>query len=427
MLCGTGAHGAYHAGVLRALQESGIKIDVVSGQGVGAASAAIAAIDGATRLSEPDGLWRSPKAASMYRWSRPAYVAVLLALVSVTVLAIGHIVLALGLLPGTVERWSTLVLVDAAATLAVAAGVAHWARRTRRRAFGGWGWGLFGAAVDGEPGRQVVADAVWNVIKGAAAIERPDTRALGRRFSEVLQENLGQPGFREIVLVATDLDARRDVVAALLSEAFRDEFLAPRPGRDRRAEVIDLAGVGRDHAMDVVAAALTPPVVCDPYQMAFANDSYWRGETHRTCDRPGTVARLLEETAAAGVTQAIVITAVAAADAPHHLRVPRLDLRSRLGEFQVAAEAAALRDALEVARLRFDAVYVISPAHNAIGPFDLAGAYDESSDRQQSLSELIERGYEDAYRQFIEPIVGASGDQLATNAPEAPNSLDRTS
>ena len=29
------------------------------------------------------------------------------------------------------------------------------------------------------------------------------------------------------------------------------------------------------------------------------------------------------------------------------------------------------------------------------------------------LTELMRRGYDDAYRQFIEPIVGASGEQLA--------------
>jgi hypothetical protein len=61
-------------------------------------------------------------------------------------------------------------------------------------------------------------------------------------------------------------------------------------------------------------------------------------------------------------------------------------------------------------------VYLIAPAHNAVGPFDLGGAYDETSDRRQSLSELMQQGYEDAYRQFIEPVVGASGDQLSTSA-----------
>jgi hypothetical protein len=198
----------------------------------------------------------------------------------------------------------------------------------------------------------------------------------------------------------------------MLREPYHQAFMAPRPGRDRRAEVLDLTGVGRDHLMDVVAAALTPPVVCDPHPITFSADSFWRGESHRGCDRPGSVGRLLEEVAAAGVTQAIVVSAVAASEGPHRLRGPRLDLRSRLGEFQSAAEAAALRDALEAATLRFQAVYVISPAHNPLGPFDLAGAYDEASDRHQDIGELMERAYEDAYRQFIEPVVGASGEQL---------------
>ena len=40
VLCGTGAHGAYHAGVLRALHEAGVKLDVVAGHGIGAGGAA---------------------------------------------------------------------------------------------------------------------------------------------------------------------------------------------------------------------------------------------------------------------------------------------------------------------------------------------------------------------------------------------------
>jgi hypothetical protein len=94
-----------------------------------------------------------------------------------------------------------------------------------------------------------------------------------------------------------------------------------------------------------------------------------------------------------------------------------MDPRSRLGDFQVTAEAAALRDALEMARLRFDSVYVIAPAHNPVGPFDVRGAYDEASDRRQELSELMSRAYEDAYHQFIEPVVGASGEQLVQTEP----------
>jgi hypothetical protein len=272
---------------------------------------------------------------------------------------------------------------------------------------------VLGAPLAAEQAREWFATAIWDLIRGAAPVARPSMTVLGRRYSEVLLENLGQPGFRELVIVATDLDGRRDVVAALLTELHRRDFLAPRVGRDRRAEVIDLAGVGRDHAIDVVLAGLTPLRVCDPYPITFAPDSYWRGETHRVCDRPGTLHRLLEEVAAAGARQAIVVSAVAPIDAPHHLRPPRLDVRGRFGEVEGVAEAVALRDALEAMSLHFDAIYVIQPAHNPIGPYDVAGAYDEASDRRQDLSELLERAYEDAYRQFIEPVVGASGEHLA--------------
>jgi hypothetical protein len=158
-------------------------------------------------------------------------------------------------------------------------------------------------------------------------------------------------------------------------------------------------------------------LIAEPALVTYASDSFWRGETHRMCDRAASVNRLLEEVAVAGATQVIVVSAVAPVPAAHMLRVPRMDPRSRLGEFHATAEAAALRDAMEMARLRFDSVYVINPAHNPIGPFDVRGAYDEASDRRQNLSELMALAYEDAYRQFIEPVVGASGDHLAQSEP----------
>ena len=100
--------------------------------------------------------------------------------------------------------------------------------------------------------------------------------------------------------------------------------------------------------------------------------------------------------------------------------MPRVDGRSRLGEFITAAEAAALRDAMDHALLRFDACYVIAPSHNPVGPFDFQGAYDEASDRHHSIGELMERAWEDAYHQFIEPVVGASGEQMAGVTGAAP-------
>src|SRR5262245_45050618 len=67
VLCGTGAHGAYHAGVLKALQEAGVNIDVMAGHGVGAAGAALAAVDGGSRLWSEKGVWLGGAARSLYQ------------------------------------------------------------------------------------------------------------------------------------------------------------------------------------------------------------------------------------------------------------------------------------------------------------------------------------------------------------------------
>ena len=425
VMIGTGAHGAYHAGVLRALQEAGVKIDLLAGQGIGAGSAALAASDGSARLWDGTGIWRSPRVRTLYGWN--VSIRSVAAAGTAILSAIGGALL-MRVLAGaeavTLRRAAIAVGVVTALALAAVVIARHRLPRSpRRRAQGPWWWRLAGAPFDAVGARELFAGAIWDLIRGAAQIPRPAKDALGRRYSEALHENLGHPGYGELLLIATDLDARRDVVAALLREPYRGEFLAHQSPPERRAEVLDLAGIGRDHALDIMAAAMTPPLLCEAEMVAFASDSYWRGETHRLCDRPGAIHRLLQETAAAGVTQAVVVSAVAGAGSPHRLRLPRVDLRSRLGELVCAAEAAALRDALETARLRFDSVYVISPAHNAVGPFDLGGAYDEASDRGQDLPELMQRGYEDAYRQFIEPIVGASGEQLvqaAVAAPRAP-------
>src|SRR4051812_49950876 len=59
LLTGTGTAGAYHAGVLRALHEAGVKIDIIGANGVGVIGALFAAVDGAPRLWDANGFWQS--------------------------------------------------------------------------------------------------------------------------------------------------------------------------------------------------------------------------------------------------------------------------------------------------------------------------------------------------------------------------------
>jgi hypothetical protein len=68
---GTGSAGAYHAGVMKALAEAGVKVDLVAGRGMGVASAMLAALDGGTRLWQASGAWSGGRPARLYRWRLP--------------------------------------------------------------------------------------------------------------------------------------------------------------------------------------------------------------------------------------------------------------------------------------------------------------------------------------------------------------------
>jgi hypothetical protein len=234
---------------------------------------------------------------------------------------------------------------------------------------------------------------------------------LGRRYAELLGENLTQPGYRELLIAAHDLETRRDLIFALLREEARPRFFGLGPDDQRRAEVLDLAEGGH-HVVDAIGGALAVPWLSEPHVIRFDPAAFWRGEAHRICDRPASIVRLLEEVSAAGAEQVIVVTSDVAVDRPHGLRARAVEPRARLAEYLAGAEASAARDALTALFDRFSGVYQIQPTHNAVGLFDAGGSYDERSDRRQSLRELIELGAEDAQRQFIDPVLGASGDEL---------------
>jgi len=452
VLTGSGTAGAYHAGVLRALHEAGVKIDLAAGRGVGAIGAFFAAVDGGVRLWEPNGLWRSASAAGFYRWRLPLRIAGWALVAAAVVFAVPVALLGVAVLVGTAGLLLTLVgLTAPAATLrstfsgwvdalfaptalpttiprlvlfalligvaALSASLMWSALRTRasRRARQSVMWRLLGSPLTSSNLFARSLAELWNLIRGAAAIAAPEPNDLARRYVELLSDNLGQPGFRELLITVHDLDARRDVVFALLGHAHRPRFFG-RPGTPdaaaRYLEVFDLAGISRDHAFDALAGTLALPVATAPHLTTFSAEGPWRGESHRLCDRPAALARLLREVAAAGAEQVILVSAASPEGRAHELSAGRVELRGRTGEYLAAFEAAGLRDVLEHFDGRFAGLFVIRPVHNPVGPLDFAGVYDERSDRVQALSELVDRGYEDAYRQFIEPIVGAGGEPM---------------
>jgi hypothetical protein len=450
LLTGTGTAGAYHAGVLRALHEAGVKIDLVGGHGIGAIGAMFAALDGTQRLWGEKGFWRAPAVRTLYPWRGLLRVGAWALALSLAIVALPIGVMALGLVvypidfvlkmvgsgggglvgeylrltqaafaPDALPTWLPRLVVLVLGSVGAIALLTVWATRGPRRHRGAFWWRLLPAPLSSAPAVAHSWRAMWDLLRGAAQLKEPSPLELCRRFIELAAENLGQPGVRELVLAVHDLDAHRDLVFALVSETRRPD-LHRRDGNGRRAEVFDLSGVARDYLPEVLAGALAVPVASEPSTLRFAADGYWRGEIHRLCDRPGIFTRLLEELTELGAEQILVVTAAPDARGPHSLSPPRLDGRGRLGQYLESAEAAAVRDAIRQAACpvereagrRSARIFPIRPAHNPIGPFDFTGGFDDRSDRRQPLEELMARGYEDAYHQFIEPVVGASGERV---------------
>ena len=450
-MTGTGTAGAYHAGVLRALHEAGVKIDIVAGRGIGGIGALFAAVDGGARLWELDGMWRSNGATRLYPWRTTlraaawtlgaALAALMLPLAvlagAVVTYPVAFVLRLVGfeagdtvaagygrlvdfvfqptVLPVLLPRGILVALLALLAILLAGAMRGFFRTRARRRARGALWWRLLGVPLNVARVREWFTGGLWQMMRGAARIARPADDDLSERYAELLADNVGQPGFRELILVTHDVDARRDLVFALLAEPHRRTFFLRRVGSEgssRHLETMDLAGTARQHAIDALAAALSIPVATEPHLVSFAPDSPWRGETHRVCDRPDATARLLEEVAIAGAEQVVLVSALPEPLGPHRLSAGRRDARGRAGEHVTAIETAALRDSARSRDALFQAIFHIRPAHNPLGPFDFGGCYDERSDRRQSLTELVDRGYEDGFRQFVDGVVGASGELI---------------
>ena len=458
VLTGSGTAGAYHAGVLRALREAGVKVDLMAGRGIGAVGAIFSAVDGGATLWDSGGVWRSARTRRCYGWRGTLkaaawiVVAALSALLvplttlvgAAVVYPVGFLLRLVGLdigtalatgytslvdavfhpaaLPLYLPRLVTLLLVVLLGVLVVGEAIPRLRGSARRRARGLVWWRLLGAPIDVSTAVEHFTDGLWNVMRGVARVSKPSPGDLAERYAELLSENVGQPGFRELIVAAHDLDTRRDLIFGLLAEDCRQPFFVRRLGSEaggRHLETIDLSGPARIHVVDALAASLCLPVATDAHPVRFTAEDQWRGETHQLCDRPEGIGRLLEEVASAGAEQIILVTALPESRGPLALESRRRDPRERAAEYLAAVETASLRDALSAWSGRFQAVFQIRPAHNPIGPLDFDGAYDERSDRMFPLDELIERGREDGFRQFVDAVVGASGEWIEAHPRRA--------
>ena len=464
VLTGTGTAGAYHAGVARALHEAGVKVDLVAGRGIGAVGAMFTAIDGGSGLWESNGVWRNAGVGRLYRWRRILRAALWMASGAVATLVLPMVVLVgaasaypvgylfdlIGLEIGTsiiaaysrlvdtvlaptafptyIPRLILITMVALLALLLIDTFLSSVRRIPRRRVRGDLWWRLLGTPLEVSAAVKWFSGGLWQVMSGASRIEVPVNKDLGERYVELLGDNIGQPGFCELLIVAHDIDARRDIAYSLLAEPHRQAYVADVSGSDtegRLLEVVDLSTEPKRLAFDALASSLSLPLITEPHFVSHAPESAWRGETHRVSDRLTSTSRLLDEVARAGAEQVILVSSFPSAPGPHTLAVDRYDVRGRAGQYLLSSETAALQDALASVETKFQALFHVRPMHNPVGPFDFNGCYDKDSDRLINLDELVNRGYEDGSRQFVEAVVAESGELI--DAPSGEQSYETDS
>jgi len=462
VLAGTGTSGAYHAGALRALDESGIKVDLVVGSGVGTVGAAFSAAAGGEKLYGPDGFWDEASWDSFYRLKTSLRVALLLLAMSfgVFLLPLGLALLAglffpfylvadlaapqttarvlaiLGTVP-TLARVPYLaalsVPIFVLSVLAVLALGLAWLRQRRRLAES------FESPLEATHARQRLARGLWQIARGSAISAKPPSASeLGQRYVALLADNLGQPGFRELILRAADLETGDALPFVLLQDSARASFAAarargPRSRLEGLADAVDLRAPGYDALFfEAVLTGLLPPVAAPLLRVSFPKGGLYSGETHRLSDATLAGGSGLSEALAAGAEQVIVVSAVPESPmSPRRRRGPRAVADGALATLERQAVEGDLAAAERMNRMvetlghRMDeggrawqdpatgrlyrefALYVIRPTRRSLGPLELDGSRDPATEALETIDDLAEQGYRDAYRLFVEPVVGA--------------------
>src|SRR5438477_1812626 len=467
VLTGSGTSGAYHAGVLRALDESGVKLDLVVGSGIGVVAAAFGAAAGGARLYGGDGFWSDVSWSAFFRLRPALRITVLLLACSFGVFLM-PVVLALvaGLLfplvlivdlvsPGAAGRAGAALLIApsllrapflAALALPIfclcAAFLLGLGRLwlTHRKRIGE----TFEWLLDPGPGRARLRDALWAIARGPAIASRvPSEDEVGRKYVSLLSENLGQPGFRELILRTADLETGGALPFVLLDDAHRDAFAAarsrgPRSRLEALPGAIDLRAPGCDALLfDAVMTGLLAPGVAPVRRVTFPKGGLFAGESHRLTEAGLAGGSGLAEAIAAGAEQILVVTAAPEDASPlPRRRGPRALADGVLATLERQAVEADLEWVERINRIvdtlghrtedggrgwqdpatgrvyRAVALYVIRPERRVLAPLDLDGSEDPSTEVRATTDDLLELGYRDAYRLFVEPVVGA--------VPEAP-------
>ena len=469
VFAGSGTSGAYHAGVLKALEEAGTKIDLVVGSGIGNISAVFAAGAAGSKLYGTGGFWDQIGWSALYRLRRPLrfllfmlgvafgvfLLPVALALlmgILVPVFLVADLA-APGMLARLIDPWAVpsalrdpyiaalampVFILSAAVVLTGLYVVARYRRRVAE---------LFESVIDVSPGTARLKHALSELAPGSAMSLRASSDGeLGKRYATILGENLGQPGFREVILRTADLDTGEALPFVLLSEPHRAAYLQARARTSHEGGpiVMELRDGAEGMLFDAVVTGLLPPLAAPVRRVSFPRRGLYGGEVHRLTEATLAGGCGLGDAIMAGAEQVILVTAVPAAPAQarrrrglHALADATEALLERQGVEQELRAAERVNRIVQTVGHRLEdgrrawqdpatgrtyhdvALYVVRPERRSIGPLEWDGVLDPTTEVQEETADLIDLGYRDAYRLFIEPVLGAPDAPRRQEAPHA--------
>jgi hypothetical protein len=420
VLTGEGTMVAYLAGVVKALEAAGVRIDLVLGKGAGALVAAFSAFHAEDQITGKEGVLESIAETKPYR-VRPRYRLAVIALVlsfaaflAPALLGIASIIAfpLRAVLPSSLSEGSRAFLarlVDSAEAYylpAVALPVivlfavegARWLVTLRqRRAARAPSFEDFPAPlVDLTPLDRVLRQRLWQLVRGTSTEELPpDGKKLGQAYVELLTAGLGQHGFREVVVYALDTDAGEEVPFVLLKDRFA-KSLGQKP-RASRGEPVDLAGEGAPVFFDALMASLTPTGLAPDVPIKLPRGNRFGGEVHRFASSLLTGAGSIADAVALGAEQIVYVTGAARTGPLSGSLAERLSGRAlRAGLEEDLAWAAAN------ARVP---IFVIRPEAERLTPFEVSGRLQIGGERLEP-SALVAQGERDCERLFLRPVLG---------------------
>src|SRR5262245_27343113 len=206
VLTGTGTAGAYHAGVLRALHEAGVKLDVVAGRGIGVLAALFAAIDGGQRLWDERGFWRADVVPRLYQWRGSLRLAALASLAAIAIVVLPLPAIAAGLIvfpidfvlkmigvsaasglaewylqfaasafaPEALPTWLPRIVLLVLGFAAFVGAVSAWLRISPRHLRGGALWRLVRPPLSATTAIDHAWTVMWDLLRGAAQLKQPE-------------------------------------------------------------------------------------------------------------------------------------------------------------------------------------------------------------------------------------------------------------